>query len=227
MAPKGSAKRILSLRGFLTAESIRHDPIFFGDPAVLVARLFPQSSQPIFRLGLIPHHSQSKRWKHALKNNSRPTSESPDQTFSGNQAGIESSKNLLKQDVLFIDPGWHPLRVIDAITRCQGILSQSLHGLIIADAYGIPNGWLAPATQMNGFDFKFTDYYSTTKAPKSAITTDSIKKLLETKHLPLYVSPYRFDVESYQSYLKSEINRELISRNSDQCHESDGLAVAS
>src|SRR5699024_2844099 len=35
---------------------------------------------------------------------------------------------------------------LDAITSCEVIVSTSLHGLILADAYGIPNAWLIADT---------------------------------------------------------------------------------
>lgn len=209
MTPKLPARRIISVRGFLTAESLGYHPGHVGDPAILVARLFPRSIQPTYRLGLIPHHSQSKQWKQLIKSDSKGKSQHSLRISSGNQTENEFSERLLRQDVLCIDPSWHPLRVIDSISRCQGILSQSLHGLIIADAYGIPNGWLAPAAQMNGGDFKFVDYYSTTREPKRSMQTDSIKKFLAARDLPLFVSPYRFDLAGYQTFLTSEIKREL------------------
>jgi pyruvyltransferase len=42
------------------------------------------------------------------------------------------------------------------------ILSSSLHGLILADAYEIPNKRLVIGNRLLGSDFKFMDYYSTT-----------------------------------------------------------------
>jgi len=180
LKPRPSAARIISLRGYLTAEAIGCEPGHYGDPALLVARLFPRIRKALYRIGVIPHHSRRG-----------------------------CSQSAPRRDVLFIDPGWHPLRVIDAITQCQGILSQSLHGLIIADAYDIPNGWLAPDQAMIGGEFKFADYFGTTKIPKQAFPTDSLEKLLDSKDLPLYVSPFRFDLGDYQSYLVREIKREL------------------
>jgi pyruvyltransferase len=213
MIPKLSAMRIVSLRGFRTAESIGCDPGHYGDPALLVARLFPQSIEPTYRLGLIPHHSQVKQWKSLVKSGSNGKFSHSCGMGSENQNPKEIAEGRSGQDVLYIDPSWHPLRVIDSIRRCRGILSQSLHGLIIADAYGIPNGWLSPAPQMKGGDFKFADYYSTTKDPKHSMQSDSIKKYLDAKDLPLFVSPYRFNLADYHSYLVREIKRELAIEN--------------
>ena len=42
---------------------------------------------------------------------------------------------------------------------CEVIVSSSLHGLIIADAYGIPTVWAKFGNDINGNDFKFYDYY--------------------------------------------------------------------
>ncbi|HBJ38236.1 MAG TPA: hypothetical protein DDZ51_26475 [Planctomycetaceae bacterium] len=220
MNPKLSAMRIISLRGYRTAESIGYDPGYYGDPALLVARLFPQSIQPTYRLGLIPHHSQAKQWRPLVKSGSNGTFAHSFGINARNHDAKVMGESRSRQDVLYIDPSWHPLRVIDSIRSCQGILSQSLHGLIIADAYGIPNGWLSPDPQMEGGEFKFEDYYSTTNAPKHSMQTDSIRKYLDAKDLPLFVSPYRFDLADYQSFLVSEIKREFAIENvpASSCH---------
>lgn len=211
MAPRTIARRIISLRGHLTAEVFGCDPGHYGDPAVLTARLFPQSTSPTYRLGVIPHHSQAKQWLATIKTDSLNGLHRSRYRRNARRNAKKSAEKLPKQDVLYIDPRWHPLRVIEAITLCQGILSQSLHGLIIADAYSIPNAWITPATTMTGKEFKFADYYSTTSAPKRAIGPESLKTLIDSTSLPLFVSPYRFDLGVYQQYLKSEIFRELLS----------------
>ena len=54
--------------------------------------------------------------------------------------------------------------VIDEITSCMRIVSSSLHGIIVAHAYGIPALWV----QNNYVDtdgFKFYDYFSSVDIP--------------------------------------------------------------
>ena len=48
-------------------------------------------------------------------------------------------------------------RVVSEIVACERIISTSLHGLIVAEAYGIPAVWLRE-TCSHGF-VKFVDYY--------------------------------------------------------------------
>lgn len=65
----------------------------------------------------------------------------------------------------YIDPAAHPEQVIQEITSCRRIISSSLHGLVVADAFGIPRrAELFPNAIANavheGGDFKFRDYAS-------------------------------------------------------------------
>jgi pyruvyltransferase len=64
-----------------------------------------------------------------------------------------------------IDPAAHPEQVVQDITSCRRIISSSLHGLVVADAFGIPRrAELFPSAVTNarheGGDFKFRDYAS-------------------------------------------------------------------
>ena len=45
------------------------------------------------------------------------------------------------------------------VLACERVLSSSLHGLICADAYGIPNRRMVLRDELIGGDFKFLDYY--------------------------------------------------------------------
>lgn len=47
--------------------------------------------------------------------------------------------------------------VLDAISSCQHIISSSLHGLIVADAYGIPAAWMY-SPRVLGDGCKFADH---------------------------------------------------------------------
>lgn len=58
-----------------------------------------------------------------------------------------------------LDPLGDPLRMIATAARCERIVSSSLHGLVLADALGIPNMWDPwPTDEASGF--KFRDYAS-------------------------------------------------------------------
>lgn len=60
-----------------------------------------------------------------------------------------------------IDPRQSAQRVIEEIASCRAIISSSLHGIIVADAFGIPRqAELFPNAAREGGDFKFRDYTS-------------------------------------------------------------------
>jgi len=60
-----------------------------------------------------------------------------------------------------IDPQQPPDQVIAEIARCKRVISSSLHGLIVADSYGIPRqAEIFPQAVQEGGDFKFRDYAS-------------------------------------------------------------------
>lgn len=50
--------------------------------------------------------------------------------------------------------------VIDEICSCERIYSSSLHGIIIAHAYGIPAAWIKLSDSLGGDGTKFRDYYA-------------------------------------------------------------------
>lgn len=51
-----------------------------------------------------------------------------------------------------------PLSVVDRIRSCKAIVSSSLHGIIVAHAYGIPAAWVRLSDRLDGDDTKFRDY---------------------------------------------------------------------
>jgi len=66
----------------------------------------------------------------------------------------------LHEGVLHIDPCQPVLAVLKQIWSCKRIVSSSLHGLIVAEAYGIPSAWLQvdEGAHLVGRSFKFKDY---------------------------------------------------------------------
>jgi Polysaccharide pyruvyl transferase len=128
----GGTQSVLALRGPLTAKAWGRD-VALGDPGLLASELVNPQSRDI-DLGLIPHWSDT-----TLANDMRFYSE--------------------KWTTQVIHPGNDPLSVIETIGRCKKIVSSSLHGIILADSFGIPRRFkYTPHFDKEGGKFKFEDY---------------------------------------------------------------------
>ena len=76
--------------------------------------------------------------------------------------------------------------ILKQINNCKCILSSSLHGLIFADSYGIPNAQILFSEKSAGRAYKFQDYYSVFSAPYQqpidlrvqTITDDDISNII-------------------------------------------------
>lgn len=121
--------KIAAVRGKLTANRLNFEgPL--GDPGLLVNKYFEKSEKK-FKIGIIPHYADQNN---AFWNQ-----------FSG-------------EDVLVIDVHREPEAVIKDITSVELVISSSLHGLIVADSFGIPNYWVALHNSVGRYKFK--DYFS-------------------------------------------------------------------
>ena len=65
---------------------------------------------------------------------------------------------------------------------CKRIITSSLHGLIIADAYGIPNAFLASTTPKGGV-FKYLDYFASVDKFRKPVSFDFVTEPLEVENL--------------------------------------------
>jgi len=126
-----------AVRGTITRSQIpglRQSPAL-GDPGLLADRWWGTRPKPrkTHRVGIIPHFvdQQDPRF-HAI-------------------AKLDSVKAINV---------FSPIEeVLSDILRCEFILSSSMHGLIIADAFSIPNRRIHFSTGIIS-DLKFDDYYS-------------------------------------------------------------------
>ena len=132
--------RIVAVRGELTRDRLGCSKnTVLGDFGILVARIYPEYcsfSGKKHVVGIVPHYCDfgDLRIKNIVeKNNGR---------------------------VVVINVRGAPQDVIKSISKCQCILSSSLHGLIVADAMRIPNAWVKFSDKLVGGSFKFNDYYS-------------------------------------------------------------------
>lgn len=105
----------------------------YGDPAMLLPLMYKPSSTKKYKLGVIPH------------------------VVDFNYLQIPDN---YKDEVIKIDLNGSIEDVIKQITSCENIISSSLHGIIAADAYNIPNGWCKISNRVLGDDTKFYDHFA-------------------------------------------------------------------
>lgn len=135
---------IYAVRGYLSKSLLAendHNGIKLGDPGLLSSRLYDRFSNPTYKYGIIPHIAAIDR---------------PD--FHSRFENLPSR--------LVIDFRTADLKsVMEQMSSCEVIISQSLHGLIIADSLGIPNIWIDQGPLHPGGPFKFYDYFSSISRP--------------------------------------------------------------
>ncbi len=109
-------------------------PEVYGDPGLILPRVFrPAASHPRTPLGVVAHYVDK-----------------------------EVARRLVQQspDVLMIDVFDPVERVAALIASCERVVSSSLHGVIIAHAYGVPAAWVKFSDNLWGDDVKFLDYFA-------------------------------------------------------------------
>ena len=126
---------LLAVRGPLTRQlAIKngvHCPHVYGDPALLLPRLYCPPVKHCSGIGMALHFSDRPR--------------------------LMGSVNLA--DGLRLVDMQDPIEsVIDQIRSCELIISTSLHGLIVSHAYGIPAVWAEFKPLPSGDGSKFRDY---------------------------------------------------------------------
>lgn len=77
---------------------------------------------------------------------------------------------------IIIDAGGDAETIIKQISSCRVILSSSLHGLIVADSYGIPNMRIARDDVITG-NYKWMDYKTAFVRPLNEIQDDLLEAI--------------------------------------------------
>ena len=139
---KNKPRRVCAVRGRYTRQYLLSHgvdcPEVYGDPALLLPLVYEPKVEKKYKIGLIPHYVD--------KNNPLFL------------RLLELDTHIKLISFSDYDEDWHS--VIDLINECECIISSSLHGLIIADAYKIPNLWVKVSDDIIGGNFKYHDYFS-------------------------------------------------------------------
>ncbi|WP_241147984.1 polysaccharide pyruvyl transferase family protein [Lacinutrix jangbogonensis] len=137
-------------------------PEIYGDPALLLPRFYKPEIKKKYALGIVPHYK--------------------DFSFISEKFGNDDG-------VLIIDLLTNDIEeTTNQFLQCEAIVSSSLHGIIVAHAYGIPAVWQKFSNDVFGDDIKYQDYfesidlkpYSSSVLNKKS-TIEDLKALLSEK----------------------------------------------
>ncbi len=106
-----------------------------GDAGILASELLEKKPEKKYSLGIIPHDNERGHIRYTQL-----------------QSKINNST--------IIDVRGEVKDILKKIAECECIISSSLHGLIIADGFHIPNRQVILTDKLAGDGFKFADYYS-------------------------------------------------------------------
>jgi hypothetical protein len=130
--------RVLAVRGRLTLGYLGladNSDVALGDPGLLVADIYP-SRPRTSDLAIVPH-------------------------FIHQHDGLATRlARAGHYTVRVLDVGQHPASVIRSIAAAGAVATSSLHGLVVADAIGIPAVWFRESRDSPVTQFKFHDYES-------------------------------------------------------------------
>jgi hypothetical protein len=132
--------KIHALRGDLSRQQVEKATghkcnCVLADPGLLAPLLLNDIPEKKYDVGIIPHYVDA------------------------DAAVFQKMKNEYQNSII-IDVKADPMEVLTTMAKCRLIISTSLHGLIIADSFGIPNLWCECSDKILGAGFKYRDYYS-------------------------------------------------------------------
>lgn len=135
---RGKPLRIYSVRGPETRRVLLENGISceekYGDPALLLPLVYIPKIKKTQKYAIIPHIN---------------TKEDISDIVSAFQSAVIIDMAKYEE--------W--VSVIDAICSSEYVISESLHGLIVAETYGIPCVWVEFQDHSKDWSFKFIDFF--------------------------------------------------------------------
>jgi len=169
---KETPKKVCAVRGPLTRNLLLQKgiacPEIYGDPALLLPTIYNPATKKKYELGIIPHYvDKDNDW-------------------------LETVRHLKHIEILDIQTE-NPYNFIDDILKCDKVISSSLHGIVVADAYGIPAIWVEFSDKVTGDGFKFLDYFaSVNRKDKKPLKID---ENIELKHIYSHFYKYEISID--------------------------------
>lgn len=142
--------RLHALRGPLSGEVAKglgwQDPGKYGDPALLLPLLVPAGNlRTRGKVVVVPHYA------------------------------LLDSTSSTHPEACVVSPMQEVEEVASCISDAELVIASSLHGLIVAQAYGRPWVWLRDHRDaLHGGDFKFHDFFSSLGVSPQALECDGI-----------------------------------------------------
>lgn len=119
----------------------------YGDPAVLMPLIYNPTITKKTEYVVIPHYSMEDKYNGIIPNDNIVSMNTTDYRY-----------------------------VIDKIVSAKKVISSSLHGIILAESYGVPAVFLCDREQK--FNYKYEDWYLSTGRTNYSLETD-IKRAIE------------------------------------------------
>jgi len=112
-------------------------PETYGDPALLLPNFFNPVIHKKYEIGIIPHYND----------------------FNEVSKQYKASRDIRVINMMTLDVE----KTTSEILECSKVISSSLHGAILAHAYGIPALWVEFSDRIFGDGIKYQDYYESVK----------------------------------------------------------------
>ncbi|MDI3521541.1 MAG: hypothetical protein PWR04_1529 [Anaerophaga sp.] len=185
---------IFCVRGPLTAKALQiNESLAISDGAILLPKVIPPPTQnpKSYTFGFMPHHKSIEMFNE----------------------WATICKNL---NIIFIDPSQNPFIVLKEILSVKVLLTEAMHGAIIADAYRIP--WVPIKLYPYINEFKWFDWAKSLEIENLVFHSFSstlhditfLKKVFnnKTKNLiPSFVT--NISVNQILSFRKKKFTKEL------------------
>lgn len=175
-----------AVRGPLTQTLLDLPQVAIGDPGLLITDVVPPAAKTS-AIGILCHVTDTPAADVV-------DSLTADGRFSFIEVGTEDH-----------------LRTVREISACAHVISSSLHGLIVADAYGVPNSWMVNSRIHNAAAFKFHDYaLSVRRLLNRPFRLDEVQPLADAGAFATSPPAYLDEVEALKSTLRASFPHEYL-----------------